>query len=110
MHYMIDPRSDKLLTPVDSILDCEVRAWAASLFYRLHVRNDSLSPSPKSILSELNLKLVGVCSRKLGIISHDTLSSFNTEFEDMDLVLSSFAERFNKLPFSQVRTPRLTPA
>ena len=45
---------------------------------------------------DLSTKLVGAHSRQLWIMAHDCLSLCGHDYQDMDLVMSSFFDRFHQ--------------
>ena len=109
MHYMHDPPSDARLEPVERVLDCDVRDWAADLYFRQHVGNDYPSKMAPQGANNLLMKLMGLSNRELWIYAHHALSFFNTEHEQMDVVMESFVSTFS-VSFWKAIPPSSDPA
>ena len=92
---LYSPPSDAVLDPAPHILDCEIQDWAVDLRYRLHLGHDSPRAVAAEKANQLQIALCGLMKRPLWIAAYDLVGLFNTDYDQTDIILSSFVDTFD---------------
>ena len=98
MHYMIDPRSDRILRPSLHVMDCELCDWACSFYMKMLTDFGYPKYMILQTLARFELDICGQTGRKLWITIYDEVSGHGFAEEQSDLFLEAFIEEF-RVPF-----------